>query len=274
MIQIQLPSKTFLLGEYVALNGAPCLVLNTPPYFSLTAEKKNSDVHGIPENSPADLFIKKNKNFFEQFSLNFYDPHQGRGGFGASSAQFLALYLLKNGNRRDEIDIQQLLNDYLECAWDQKGIPPSGADVIGQLTGEITYFEKNTWYVEQITWPFTDYSFLLIPTGRKIPTHKHLLSIKKSELLDLPNLAPIAKDHLLKKNIIGFADCIKQFRSALQEKKFVIDETQQLLEEIDKIPGVLASKGCGALGVDVIFVLCEDETEIRQWCLHSGLNMV
>lgn len=275
MREIKLPSKTFLIGEYVALLGLPCLLITTPPYFLFHAvESTIFSMEGIPENSPADLFIKKYFSFFKNFKIKFSDPHQGAGGFGASSAQFLAVYLLKTGmdSHANSKDIANLLACYQEFAWNHQGLPPSGADIISQLTGDVTYFHKNKMQREKLHWTFDNVSYLLIKTHQKIPTHQHLQKLEKTTLVNLPDCADEAKNYLLKKNVVGLATCIKKFSDALIQHGLVHENTQIMLDEINCLPGVLASKGCGALGADVIFVMCEDEDAVKSWCYEKGIK--
>src|SRR5690606_39000184 len=103
------PSKTFLLGDYLSLLGGPALLLNTEPRFqglleSIQPTVKSSAIAdkiqaiepypGIHPQSPAGKFLQRHASDFADCNLTFFDPHQGAGGFGASSAQFLMVYAL------------------------------------------------------------------------------------------------------------------------------------------------------------------------------------
>src|ERR1700729_3734074 len=98
-MKITIPSKTFLLGDYISLLGGPVLVLNTEPVFQCLLEKSSGDqtiphYFGIHPESTAGKFIQRFANDFAGYDLTFFDPHQGAGGFGASSAQFVMVYKL------------------------------------------------------------------------------------------------------------------------------------------------------------------------------------
>src|SRR4051794_4338735 len=88
------PGKTFLAGEYLALSGGPSLVFASEPRFELSVTSGAGKAEGIHADSPAGLFIKKNQDYFKNFDLVFHDPYQGKGGFGASTAQFLGAYAM------------------------------------------------------------------------------------------------------------------------------------------------------------------------------------
>ncbi len=89
-----IPGKTFLAGEYLALYEGPTLVFLSQPYFELSVNKGHGETAGIHKESPAGLFIRKHQEYFANFDLKFIDPYSGRGGFGASTAQFLGCYAL------------------------------------------------------------------------------------------------------------------------------------------------------------------------------------
>ena len=77
-LQLSVPSKTFLLGEYVALNGGPAIVLCTAPRFELRVEKNSSHAkyENIHPQSPAGKLIAKN-SFYQKYDLHFIDPYHG-----------------------------------------------------------------------------------------------------------------------------------------------------------------------------------------------------
>lgn len=119
---LKIPGKTFISGEYLALNGGNSLIVSTKPGFQVFFVKKASSTpnflkqlcqkHQLNEKyfdgnflknnqSPAEIFFQKNMKSFESWDIFFYDGYDKKGGFGASTAQFLALFLfdllIKNG---------------------------------------------------------------------------------------------------------------------------------------------------------------------------------
>ncbi len=76
------------------------------------------------------------------------------------------------------LSMQSLLQDYLSVAWNGEGTAPSGADLIAQFNGQITYFDRLHYQIETLTWPFSDLSFLIVRTGYKIATHHHLQKLQ------------------------------------------------------------------------------------------------
>src|SRR5262249_128237 len=113
-LQLTVPSKTYLVGEYLSLQGGPALLLNTAPRFKLTVNEKTAgDNHAFfPVESPAGKYLKKYQKFFKKFSLTFHDPYDGKGGFGASSAQFCLLAAFKNYYQKNKITLMDLLAEY------------------------------------------------------------------------------------------------------------------------------------------------------------------
>jgi len=258
-----IPGKTFIAGEYLALHGGPALLLASQPRFELEVSQGTGKNQSIHPQSPAGKLITEQLHYFSQFDLNFVDPHQGRGGFGASTAQFLAVYaLLMWGNSvfhepQQFLDYRHLLETYYKAAWNGQGLRPSGADLIGQLQGSLTFFDKGQGQISVKSWPFEDLEFFVIHTGNKVATHTHL-----------QNLEHFPEEHLLKDfSLIRqafeaadsglFVNAINDYALTLKTLNFTCEETLKLLASVKSLNGVLAAKGCGALGADVIFVVCQ-----------------
>lgn len=285
LISLTAPSKTFLVGEYIALSGGPTLVLNTEPRFKLTAQhsdtKNPCKQQGMRASSPAGKLLKLFQEEFTGFQLSFQDPHKGTGGFGASSAQFAMVYTLKQlANKQHNIDlaVTPILNLYQQCSWLGQGLPPSGADVIAQINGEITFYHANQRCLEKLSWPFIDIDFCLIRTGQKIATHRHLSTLTTDAFHDkqLMNIALATHQALLNNHSTDFVHCIQGYGKRLEELNLVAEHSTQLLQQIIQHPHVLATKGCGALGADVILVLFELEhaNSLLGWFKQLSLNVV
>lgn len=277
-----IPGKTFLLGEYLALHGGPTLVALTQPKFEMIAKKGTGQFGAIHADSPAGKFIASYRDYFMQFDLEFKDPYQGKGGFGASTAQFLAVYslwLYKEVHHHDMeklFDIKHLLETYNKVAWNGQGFAPSGADLVGQLKGSLTFFEKKSGLLSVASWPFADLEFYLVHTGNKVATHEHLRSLQAFDSAGLEASFTMAKTSFELANSEQFLEAVNQYAANLQALGFTCEPTLELLNEIRKLPGIKAVKGCGALGADVLFaVIAKGQSEeFKNYCQKKSLAIV
>ena len=262
---ISVPGKSFIAGEYLALKEGPCLLMASKPRFELIARSVVAgcagELTGIHLDSPAGSFVRANSEFFNQYDIQFRDPHEGRGGWGASTAQFLALYALKQWPESRELEtleplsISNLLEEYWKFAWNGQGYRPSGADLVAQYKGALTLFEKRAGQVASYHWNFAEIDFALIPTGQKLATHEHLRALSDFDSASLEGAVKLIQSSLQSFNVECFLAGIRANGQALAELSFVTPKTQELLSAYLKIPGVLAAKGCGAMGADVILVV-------------------
>lgn len=247
---ISVPSKTFLMGEYGVLAGGPALVLNTEPRFELHhSAVPTQDFHS---SSPAGKLLTETgtkKNF------KFFDPHQGAGGVGASSAQFLALYREIKGA---DWTYEDLLRDYKRLATCGKN-QPSGVDVLAQAVGSVAYIDVTKKIFEPLNWGFEDLSFILVKTGTKVPTHEHLSDLTISDFASFQELAQRGVESFIAKNTQGFLEAISLFQRELVNANLVAGSTLRLLEKWSSLEGVVAAKGCGAMGADVVLLLVWSE---------------
>ncbi len=288
LFSLSIPSKTFLLGEYITLVGGPALVLNTEPRFQLQVDyqtpSKKVIVHGISTTSPAGKFIAHHAKQFKGYTLTFIDPHQTQGGFGASSAQFalvsmLVKFLLKMPTMkklRNDFIHEDILPSYQQFAWNGVGIKPSGADVVTQLQGQLAYYHRAKNKIESFVWPFAQYDFCLLRTGHKVATHLHLKQLSAATNRQWSKIALAGLQSLKQKNTRGFAQAIRAYAQAMQQQNLVTPQTQNLLRLIAARDEVLAAKGCGALGADVIFVMLEKKRGryFQTWAQKQGLDVV
>ena len=230
------PSKTFLVGEYAVLTGGPALVMTTPPYFS-------SDSDG------------------------FYDPYDGLGGFGASGAKFVLS--AKNNGMTNPWKVWEL--------YKKQGLSGSGADVISQWMGGLVFFHATQKILEIMPWPFEDLYIGLIHTGQKIETHHYLdtLELKPYPLLDKRVLD--SYESLKNKDKNNFIKNIIDYKYNLKALKLITEYSENILKKLDAVPDlVLASKGCGAMGSDVILVIIDKKNKInfKKFCEDNTLNLL
>lgn len=280
IFELSVPAKTFMLGEYVVLKGGPALILCTAPRFILhvtpNIHKKENFFEGIHPESPGGKLIHLDSDFYSQYHLHFIDPYHGIGGLGASSAQFAMLYALKfNRTEFEDKDFADVRQSYLNVAW-HEGVAPSGADVIAQLKGGLCFLHPVKKNSEILSWPFSQIDFCLIHTGNKLATHEYLKNLTNVDITGLEIIVENAVSSLKSRDIENFIACIKAYGELLDKQNHVTHNTQTLLKKIGLQPGVLAAKGCGALGADIVFVLLEKSNRhlFSEWCKNNMLPIM
>lgn len=248
-LKFSVPGKTFLVGEYAVLAGGSCLGLGTSPSFSIIPNANGNPFH--PE-SPAGRYLHKKS--IENFAHDFINPY-GVGGFGASTAEFIFSYY---ANPNAVKKISDVFENYLGLYADHKEQKPSGADLITQLIGGISHIDLSTSVpkFEKLSWDFSDLEFLLFSTGLKVKTHEHLAELDRRICDDLvkPSLEVI--DAFKTNDGQTFTESLSAWSKKLEHLGLTakpVVELKQLLEQ--RIPDILV-KPCGALGADVIAILC------------------
>lgn len=280
------PGKTFLIGEYLALEGGPSLIVSTAPRFvlqaaTIAAKASSRSQRSLPfaPASPAGRLISRHAKSFSGTRFEFRDPHHGMGGLGASSAQFALLYTWLNKINiiePSEFDWLALLNEYRACAWSGEGTPPSGADVVAQLVGGISWFDGREHRARRLEWPFRDLSFTLVRTGVKLATHEHLKRSKAAPHEALRDLVGRVTDAFQNANADDFVASIQSAARVLSDAGLTARSTLGLLKAMrDAGDWALAAKGCGAMGADVILVLHEAKraADVERWVASKDLTV-
>ncbi|MCE0724330.1 MULTISPECIES: hypothetical protein [Legionella] len=267
-----IPAKTFLLGEYAALAEASALLLMTAPCFELTLTTQEK-LAGIHPESPAGLWwLQQNSGQ----GLLWHDPYAGRGGLGASSAQFLASYLAGCFVNNTLPDLNKMLSAYYKSSWFGKGLRPSGYDVIAQSQQGCVYINKQQKTIKSYNWPFKDLSFFLIHTGMKLATHHHLQDSALPDQIDyLSFLVDEAKQAFEKIDSKKLITAINSYHQKLAELNLVAEHSLKFISEFKQYPEILAIKGCGALGADVLLLITSadkgailaDKLKIQSWTI-------
>ncbi|MCB0356431.1 MAG: hypothetical protein KDD40_05460 [Bdellovibrionales bacterium] len=225
-------SKTFLIGEYAVLKGGPAIVLNTSPTFSLKVTKsKENDCMGIHPLSPAGKWLRSRALYFNGLKIKFNDPWQGKGGLGASSAQFLFVHALAQVlqqqipflNSKDYL--LQLLNDFKSLYTDSKGVVPSGVDLLAQYLGGVSLVNKNRELSYATNWPFVLKNFLIFKTSKKVKSHEHLLTLEHESFKELIELAQKSVFLFEKGEWSAFVLCLQQYQQHLAIKKWTCEST-------------------------------------------------
>lgn len=250
-----IPAKTFLLGEYAALEGASALLVSTVPCFELTLNHHQQPTETtIHPDSPAGLWW--NKQQFSDYTLYFVDPYEGCGGLGASSAQFIGAYLASSYVKKNPPKLIAMLEAYYECAWNGQGSRPSGYDVIAQTQYGCVFINKQKEQLHSYAWNFNDLSFILIHTGIKLATHHHLQEANLNLPTDeLSAIVDKAKEALEQSNSNLFVESINDYHHQLNNLNLVASHSLELIKKLRTYPEVLAIKGCGALGADIILII-------------------
>lgn len=281
-LTFSVPGKTFLAGEYLALQGGPTLIFLSEPRFELKVQKGQGGLGSIHPESPAGIFVRRHSDIFSSYDLDFVDPYLGRGGFGASTAQFLGAYAFWLKTQNPEIDVeselkwQDLLEAYYRCAWKGEGQRPSGADVVGQFAGHLTVFEKRSESLSTFSWPFSDLDFYLLHTGNKVATHEHLKNLPAFDASELNASFASIRQSLQVHDSSAFVAGVTSYGAALKKLNFTCAETLLLLNDILTVPNVRTAKGCGALGADVILVILNKNggAALRQHCETHQLSII
>lgn len=249
----KVPAKTFFLGEYAAIAGSSAIILATTPYFELEITA-NEGLIGIHPESPAGLWWQKQKFF--GVGLTWHDPHQGRGGLGASSAQFIASYLASCHLQDITPELSNLLEAYYQSSWTGKGLKPSGYDVIAQMHHGCIFINKQTNTVQTYSWPFEDLSFTLVHTGVKLATHYHLQEATlPAQVNQLSTLVDEARLAFEQKNSDQIIYAVNKYHNQLSELNLVAEHSLKQINLLKKHPEIAAIKGCGALGADVLLIV-------------------
>ena len=225
MSKSSIGSKTFLLGEYLALSGGSSVVLVHRPFFTLGE------------------------------SGNLIDPYERAGGFGGSTAEFIFKIRTKEPN----LSIDEMLARYLNDP-SHKGTKPSGFDLVAQLYGKscvITNITKLK--IEEFNHsktPLLLFQASHLP-NRKTKTFEHLPTV----IVD-PRWAMTARQ-IVESFLIAHAagdwdvsgSLLNAYSDHLATQHWVENQVQKDRETLLRIPGVLGVKGAGALQTDAMIVI-------------------
>lgn len=279
-VTASLPSKCFVLGEYLALDTGRALIANTSPRFLMHLETRGSGAClGIHPQSPAGQFIKANEAVFRSVNLSFEDAHRGQGGFGASSAQFVASFFLKHILESKDLKFnssdlsRELLQQYLSSVHVDGGRRPSGADVLAQFHGGLAAVDLESATTVNTSWPFKEYSFLLVRTGQKLATHEHLAKINGSSFKALQADFDRAMKSLEAADAKTFAEAVTAYQVRLADMGLLSAVSKNLLGSIEDSGLFFTQKACGAMGADVIFVMFQKSKTQDVVDFFGGLNL-
>ena len=170
-----------------------------------------------------------------------------------------------------------MLKEYRACAWSGVGKAPSGADVVSQLSGGVTWFDGHTNEAERLSWPFKDLAFTLFRTGFKIATHEHLKDgaeeVPYENLRKLVLQARLGFDRADAKVLV---DAVQSAASVLRQSGLTTSATTDLLKSMNETENIFyAAKGCGAMGADIVLGLHEPKSSgaVQAWAQAHNLEI-
>jgi hypothetical protein len=67
---------------------------------------------------------------------------------------------------------------------------------------------------------------------------------------------------------------VNQYQNELQKQNKTFDGTLKKLEILRKAKGVLAAKGCGALGADALLVVAEKNSDLQAVFQNQDLQLI
>jgi mevalonate kinase len=270
--------KTFIVGEYAVLAKKPAILAAIGPRFTLKQENI-SNLNAIHEASPAGKLLKwvKEKNLPE-LNLNFTDPHNGKGGFGASSALFALIYRAYSGYQNWSLNWSDVLTFYRDMAATQGMISPSGADLVAQWQGGVSFFDFEKSEYQNLSEPFLKNlgADLLVfsatdQENRKVPTHEHLKYLEERGLFKasspswinkLTDVTQTARDAIQSGDAPKLGTCLDLYADILNSQALEATSTHRERLLLRQQKGVLGVKGVGALQSDGLIVLAEQGTDL------------
>lgn len=268
---LSFPSKTFILGEYAILQGSNALLMGHGPWFTASHESGTSASPFHPE-SPAGKWVSANPL---EARIRFHDPHHGKGGYGGSGAEFLAAWSF-------EKNIPPPTHPRAIFAWsaweDSRGSGAgSGADILTQAFGvnrEETFFleiDPVGRTLKEIYAMKNQGEIALFHTGKKMATHEASIpaNLPVEELEDMV----IRAGTWLEQGLFeGFAREVNAYGEKLSALGLVAPHTARALEGLKGNENILAAKGCGAMGSDVILV-AHRNADLTAWAQENSLAL-
>lgn len=156
----------------------------------------------------------------------------------------------------------------------------SGSDLISQFVGGVAIWDPGSMALSEhpfsssdrpemrrYGWPFAGTSITFLRTGKKLATHEHLKSgkgLSSSGLSDMRVWVEDAIQSFAYEDGERLVAAVRGVRRALESDGLVAEYTKDALSDLDSIRGVRAAKGCGAMGADVIMILHDDSTSVRE----------
>jgi mevalonate kinase len=194
-------------------------------------------------------------------AFSFQDPLAGRGGLGASTAQFALVYRALAESQGWELSWKAVWKFYRELTATAPGVPPSGADLAAQWEGGVVRFDISSLSIEKPN-PDFDWAGLLVfsatsQSGRKVATHRHLGDLSGKDFSSLEPSLRAGFGAVEAADSRAFGRAMAAYGDALAAMGLEVDATAADRREFSRLPGVLGVKGAGALQSDAILVMME-----------------
>jgi mevalonate kinase len=276
-MKLVIPGKTFLVGEYAVLVGGRALGVATEPYFQ--TEFDDQHMTSVHENSAAGLLLKSIG--LTKMEINSVVSSYGVGGFGQSTAEFIATWFHNHTIRDSDVPtfLKNIFNQYrdlFDIHPDLQKIKPSGADLITQLMGKITYFDPEVIHSKSLNWAFPEIDFDIISTGVKVATHEHLATLDLKSLEPLCDLSENVLSAYLSINQEQFLDSMNEWSLKLIDLGLQHNHSLDLKQLLEKCPEVMLAKPNGALGADTITVFYKSANKytVREYLKNNNILYV
>ncbi len=242
------PGKAFFFGEYAALVGAPSLVVALEPRFTLG--------HGRPlgHHGPIGKLRAVLGDPPWLHDCLFFDPYQGAGGFGASGAE--ALLVARQAGIQNWPALIEAIKD------------GSGADMYAQLHG-------GAWHNGQQQWErFASYKLRLYGVshlGRKVKTHEHLSQFDRSLLGPIKKVMQSMEEAFFSGSRAQLGSTMMHAGDTLMELGLECEQMHADRLFFQSLPGVLGTKGAGAMQSDALWVL--SDTSVDEEARQRGFRL-
>ena len=277
-IEISVPSKTFILGEYAVLDEGMGLLATTQPTFSYLGSLDQSlsgESHSVfHEESPAGRLWKDQNLGSFVTSFEKKDPYETQGGFGGSTADYWAAQILSEIKTRGNLPKPNLFKVRSEYR-QRSQADPSGADLLAQYAGALAVVDIGGQNVDSLKWRFQNYSFALFKTPHKKATHEHLKDLSTRSYGPFKEWTRLGVQAVKESDVDRFGTVVRNYEEALRQEGLRIPEVVAAIDGLNQ-KDLWAAKGCGALGADVIFVFFpkDDVEKVKSTAQEFGLQWV
>jgi hypothetical protein len=199
--------------------------------------------------------------------LEWQDPHQGRGGFGGSTAEFIAVshFLFPKWS------IEELWQNY-RSLFETENVIPSGVDLVAQKRGGLTRIQilgdpmktSSTVQFLPVTRSLGRTEFWVLSAvhqkGRKVKTHEALAGASVEKALHDSGLRSALDEFECgwnAGNALQVGNAMKSYAQRLSELGLEVEQARRDREALSVVRGVLGVKGCGA-GLSDVVLMCVD----------------
>lgn len=260
-MKLNVPGKTFLVGEYSVLLGGSALGLLTKPCFKITYDQgPGLDFHN---ESPAGMYLRKHN---KSVLASMKDPYIS-GGFGRSTAEYWTVAA------PDLIKTKQAF--HMISAEYKSLHSGSGVDLAFQYFGQVCLADPLIQFYQTFNWHFQNLDFYIISTGLKIKTHEHLKNLSLNSLRDLPALSNKITKVFSENKEFEFLALMKDWCKALEALGLTHNNSLEMKARLETFEPIKLAKPCGALGADVIIVFFakSHKESVRNFLLQNKYNI-